>query len=650
MLTGIWQSLRGSYLASDCFVRELPDGRVYWLESAQGIRGFSRVFRGIRKGSSVSGKFYDVPRGVSSRSGDLVVEITHKDGQMRFAGSGRVLTKRQNGFVRARPGAAPPLIDGFFVGRGMDNLSGTYRRGNDSAVYYVMEPPVLVASASTDIAWFAHHPASQYAHVFVGRRSGTEISGEWADLPGLSQQEGFGSIDDYEVIDLLDGSRPELRAVAIGRGPRAEREMVATRYETILTNIRYQSLTIAFPDEAADEPFVWLAVVKFDGESFNVIADGSNTTSSRVQVLASPGGHKNIVDFSVGKGAKLPIPPEIGTFRNVRLRSIGGLDPTNARARQLSMIVLIAIGLEEDNTTDADIEAVHNVFVAELRHQLIAMIDSLILGLVSTGAIDPAAFQAALDRVKRNMEDTIKHAAFEEGDIVSGIDPDDRIGLKFQQLSLDSLDTPALSSGSINYPFTLRLLRRHKRPVYVIDGWIEVIHAPRRLYERFGGYMDPQLVGYIFDPNLPAPADTVPLRRWRGEERHDSFTTSNPAYADPVRDSFSPGYELSRGTPGGLQGYIFDPRLLSAPTNTVPLRSWWSHGMQDNWTAVDFSSGTEPTIEQSPDYKLIEHYPLEGYVFDPRLPRPRGTVPLVRWWSPSQTDNLTSSEPGWRIE
>jgi hypothetical protein len=599
-----------------------------------------------------------VPRGQSSSYGDLVADVDATDGRMTFADSGRVLSKRQDGFIRATPGSASPRIDGFFVGRGVDNLTGTYRRGDDGAVHYVMETAVLPpASAGSDIAWFARHPDSLYARVFVGRRVGTRITGEWADLPGLSQQDGLGSIDNFQVIDLFGGSRPETRAVALLRSEGASRQ-VLTRYESILMNVRFQSLKVSLAGDRAgrDEPFVWLAVFKFDGERFNLISDGSVASSSFVQVLSSGvGGHGNLGDVSVTTGTVLPIPERVGTFMGVRLRSVGGLNPTEALARQLPMLGLIAVGWEEESTTsDRAISVAHDAFLGALLTQLNTLIVSLISGVLTSGAIDTSALAAGIDRVSVNITRTIKDTLVEEGDdfpdiITAGIDPDRFVGFSSQQFSLATLASQAIISGVRYHPFSMELHSSGEQSVYTITGRIEITHSPRRLFERSGGYSVPQLEGYIFDPDGPAPPNTVPLRRWWSEERKDSFTTSNPAFANPVRDSFSPDYRLSSGVRGGLQGYVFDPRSISAPAGAVALRTWWSDERKDNWTAADLFSKAGATRVLSPDYQLIEHYPLDGYIFDPRLPRPPGTVPLVRWWSASNSDNLTSSERGWRI-
>lgn len=88
----------------------------------------------------------------------------------------------------------------------------------------------------------------------------------------------------------------------------------------------------------------------------------------------------------------------------------------------------------------------------------------------------------------------------------------------------------------------------------------------------------------------------------------------------------------------GSQGFIFDPSL-PAPLGTIPLITWESVSRVDHLTSADYSRFVEgdpldrhaawSAVEQiQPDYILRR---IEGYVFPPGRPAPRGATPLVRW-------------------
>ncbi len=157
--------------------------------------------------------------------------------------------------------------------------------------------------------------------------------------------------------------------------------------------------------------------------------------------------------------------------------------------------------------------------------------------------------------------------------------------------------------------------------------------------ERSPDYCLVQFEGYVFDPALPQPRGTKPLRNFWSAPLNDNWATSGPP---------PDGYE-----DGGLLGYVFDDRP-SSPL-TVPLFTWWSGGFLDHMTTTDFrfvlgnpyaeARPMDTTIE--PDYGGAE---LQGFVFDPRARRPSGTVPIYRWFSPSRGDNAIPAGAVWRAE
>lgn len=141
------------------------------------------------------------------------------------------------------------------------------------------------------------------------------------------------------------------------------------------------------------------------------------------------------------------------------------------------------------------------------------------------------------------------------------------------------------------------------------------------------------------DTSADWPEGTLPLRSWYSPERQDNFATSQQSWIGCDASIRSPDYRYS-----GIEGYIFNP-TLPQPVGTVPLYSWFAPSRDDNllgggntWSFWDGGGR-----QRSPDYRVSR---LEGYVYDPARPQPAGTVPLYRWYSPGRGDNWTTSRHG----
>lgn len=123
------------------------------------------------------------------------------------------------------------------------------------------------------------------------------------------------------------------------------------------------------------------------------------------------------------------------------------------------------------------------------------------------------------------------------------------------------------------------------------------------------------------------PSGTVPLYRYyEGNERQDNFTTADPAWIGCAETRREPGYKMSQ-----LEGYLFSPDVPQ-PRGTVRLYSWWSGDRGDNvitsFPTWIYYEGGPATRE--PGYSLVR---FEGYAFDPALPQPDGTRALYAWLS-----------------
>ena len=140
---------------------------------------------------------------------------------------------------------------------------------------------------------------------------------------------------------------------------------------------------------------------------------------------------------------------------------------------------------------------------------------------------------------------------------------------------------------------------------------------------------------YCDDANR-APAGTIPLVSWWSPSRADNFTTADARWAGCAGSVRSPDYGFVR-----TEGYIFNPSLPQ-PGGTVRLYNWYSAARGDNYltTHPRWSQWAGDGGVREPNYGFVR---LEGFVFDPNGSQPVGTVPLYGWYSGSREDNWTSA-------
>jgi hypothetical protein len=144
-------------------------------------------------------------------------------------------------------------------------------------------------------------------------------------------------------------------------------------------------------------------------------------------------------------------------------------------------------------------------------------------------------------------------------------------------------------------------------------------------------YVHVRLEGYVDDPARPAPSGAAALHRWFSLRRDDHYLTSDPAWNGAEGDSRAvPDYSWVR-----REGFVSrSPSAVGAPGGKLALHTWWSPSRADNLTTSDPTWAGAPGSTRPPDYRWVR---LEGYVDDPALPQPAGTVPLHRWYS-TRTD------------
>lgn len=151
----------------------------------------------------------------------------------------------------------------------------------------------------------------------------------------------------------------------------------------------------------------------------------------------------------------------------------------------------------------------------------------------------------------------------------------------------------------------------------------------------------------------------VPMYSWWNADVTDNFASTAPAWTDAIRSvahivlnrdqttiktpTEKSGYHIHR-----FEGYVFDPDLPQ-PEGTVPLLSWWNEERRDNFMTTRESWRVDPDEvgHTRHGYRMYRH---EGYIFDPMLPPPPDTIPLFSWWSGDNSDNFATTKPGWTID
>jgi hypothetical protein len=190
-----------------------------------------------------------------------------------------------------------------------------------------------------------------------------------------------------------------------------------------------------------------------------------------------------------------------------------------------------------------------------------------------------------------------------------------------------------------------------------------------------------RIEGRVFSPAFKQPPGTVALWNFWNPRRGDNFLTSQPVWtSSPARD----GYTRFR-----LEGYIYaaagdDRRALNSYWNPLaednlatsagpgelysidgrwgayrtegfllpeiervtPLYTWYSPARRDHFTTTDpaWAGVVGDHRESGDDYELMR---LEGRVFSPDVPQPKGTIALWNFWNPDRGDNFLTTQPHW---
>jgi hypothetical protein len=155
------------------------------------------------------------------------------------------------------------------------------------------------------------------------------------------------------------------------------------------------------------EPFLWVVYFKVDGDSV-FVGDDLMLHGSAV-VVGTPGSHGNLPD-DVEAGDTFVIPAALGSF-STTLKPI----PTPFKGKTVGgMIGLLAILLEEDSTSDADIQVGH----AALNHAVQKGIDSIIKTL---GVDKQDVTEEEIKQLESQISSSVESAISDEVDLFQGL-------------------------------------------------------------------------------------------------------------------------------------------------------------------------------------------------------------------------------------
>ena len=211
--------------------------------------------------------------------------------------------------------------------------------------------------------------------------------------------------------------------------------------------LRLQSLRCVQGDEDADEPFAWVFYLTLDGSTITQSKANPDRLVSTVVVKGNEGSHGNLGVDEVVAGRVFAIPASIGAYAT-SMRSIRISNPLEivVPGRVVAFFVL----LDEDVTSDADIEVAHekvsqrvqdrfNEFLQNMSlNQIVIDAGQLMIGrpdLDLAGAateIVQQRFDVFTDQLSDELEDYATDVVIEESNVIQLIenffDHDDFMG------------------------------------------------------------------------------------------------------------------------------------------------------------------------------------------------------------------------------
>ena len=484
---------------AEYYVRVLLDGTIAWVGEAvatgAGRKSFTNAFLGRPVGDDVvQGDFIDVPKG-------------RAQGVFR----GIRVQRRATGFSFDLPGvgrrtlgasdADLPRNDAAEWGAGFyDEPTNTppYRltgvwRCSDGGTYYLRE-------AGGTIVWFGEHPSMSWSNVFFGTRAGNVISGRWVDVPkggatGVGQlQLEIASPPGWSVLgpvarDTVLRRRSVTGGFGGGEWTKTDSLRIAflPRTLTILRNVDTGGL-----NPAGDEPYLIPVYVTLGGDQYANPADLLIATSrSRPRfespLLSNAWGRrgdwpKNNVTWreDLPPGTVLRVPEYVG-YGEAVLRTLPGLQPNSALARETANYVPVIVAMEEASTRNDELRAALAAALNDgptITHEILV---EAVTAALATGHIDSDRMnQRIREALTARVTDAIRRSALSDlFGILGGLDPDTFVGAWFPLISFAALrDQAAIPIGTVAFAHEFN---HRGGPVWRLEATVSAALGPARL-------------------------------------------------------------------------------------------------------------------------------------------------------------------------
>ncbi|MCP3918620.1 MAG: hypothetical protein GY711_23985 [bacterium] len=157
--------------------------------------------------------------------------------------------------------------------------------------------------------------------------------------------------------------------------------------------------------------------------------------------------------------------------------------------------------------------------------------------------------------------------------------------------------------------------------------------------------------GIIFaDGTFPVQQDSLQatLVNFLGQHELPIATWTQNRISARVPESVTPEnylFMLQSGAGVAASNGVFyrvtEPTTAPPPTSsasTLPLNRWWDEANTENFTTI---------LPADASFDFYRRVRLEGWVFTPNMPKPRGTIPLYHWRSLSRKDSFVTTDPAW---
>lgn len=395
------------------YFREIGTNLYWFGENKNG--SFANIFVGDRTGNTATGRWFDLPKGKENDSGQIT--LTFDPARKTWS---RV--QSSGGFSGSFWEPHKPLIEpGLRAGvrfqkagfQSAGNLTGTWV--SDKNTYYLRQIGDEV---------FGVGEGNNFSVILNGTRTNDLITFNWVSTPKAGESQSNGTV----TLDF-NGAYWHLSPTAQtgGFADTLLHKVAAVNCEVNLNKFS----TLDHDEVFGDEPFLWLCLLKVDGDTVSL----ENLSNARPSILCR-GEHGNVPDSG-------DLPATLGQFKTT-VKTLRGMDPAGDTALDSTKFALIVLAWENDHTSDSAINSGRRAFEETLDTELSSVIRRL------NSDID-------FDALQEKLNDAVEGAIREGTSIISlgALDPDDFIGVDKRVMSFRQLEAQAAANEQVSMEFNM---------------------------------------------------------------------------------------------------------------------------------------------------------------------------------------------------